>query len=216
MLLALAVTTLGTAATAFVLYRALAPFRRILRGDESVARTLPAQHGHVQARNYLAYLLWIIPGAGGLLLMCLGIGTTLLHLPSEVAHTLATSGLLSLVAAGPLMLVHVVVYATGRPKFLIPPAYRDQPGQVAAWRQRRDRLRTGLPPTDHRVEIVEVPGEDGSQPWLVALCSEPRCDWDAWVDPELAYTDAESALRAKANTHTRDVAEAIVRPLGGP
>ncbi|MBX6724250.1 MAG: hypothetical protein IRY92_13620 [Dactylosporangium sp.] len=206
---------LGAAVMAFILVSALVPFRRIWRGDAWAANGLPSLFGRVEARNYLAYLMWIVPGAGGLLLVCVvGFFATLFGVDNlaEDLRALMMVGVILFLAAWPLTLVHVFVNATGRPKFLVPPPYRDQPGEIGAWRQRRARRRAGLPPTDHVVETMELPDEDG-RPWLMASCTEPQCDWCADVDSDLSYADAEDALRKEAGKHTTRVAGHIRRPL---
>ena len=136
MLLQLAVGIGGSAACVSVLYRTLAPFGRIWHGDASAANTLPTHEGRVQARNYLAYLLWIVPGTAGLLLIfSMLFWGTLTHLSGKPPLA-AIIGIVVFGAAWPLALVHVFVNATGRPRFLVPPPFRHQPGEVT--RDRRD------------------------------------------------------------------------------
>lgn len=184
--LATGVVVLATAA--FVLYRALAPFRRIWGGDASATIGLPSRQSRVKARNYLAYLLWVVPGASGALILgVLMVWATVSHWQEKGGLPLfiAGVGVFLFVGAWPLALVHVFVNATNRPRFLVPPPYRSQPGEVAAWGLRRARKRAGQPPTDHRVEILEIPDDDDGQPWLTAQCSDVECDWSANVDPSL-------------------------------
>ena len=208
----------ASAVPAWILYRAVAPLKAIWRGDTSRIYTLPTRSGIVQARNYLAYLLWVIPAFGGLMFIGVAIiSATLSSVRTDLIDILFTIGVCSLLAAGPLLLVHVIVNATNRPRFLVPPPYRDQPGAIAAARKRRARRRVGQPPTDHLVEILDVrppPGDDDYEPYLMAICSVDGCDWTAHVDPALGYAAAEADLRQRARKHTTNVATDIVRPLG--
>lgn len=140
MLRDLAYGGLGVAALAFILYRALAPFRRIWRGDASAADTVLTRYGRLAARNYLAYLLWVVPGVGGLLLLCTAVLLDPFGASPGVIDGVLGVGLRLFTMAWPLALVHVFVHATNRPGFLVPPPFRDQPGAMARNR-RRDRAR---------------------------------------------------------------------------
>lgn len=207
----------GVAGMAFLLYRVLAPFGRIWRGDASAARLLPTSQGSVEARNYLAYLAWIVPGIGGFLLLFLAWLTASLvnrstgHVPS-IGRGVVTFGFLLLLAACPLTVLHIIVNAINRPRILVPPPYRHQLGAIASWRRRRRRRQAGLPPTDHLVQIIEVPDDDSGQPWLMACCTAAECDWTAEVDPGLGAVDAEDELRQKAHKHSSRVQQQTVRP----
>lgn len=202
-----------SAIATFVLYRALAPFRRIWAGDARVISALPTRFGRVEARNYLAYLLWVVPGTAGLALVGIAVLLrTLVPGADALGRGVAILGLPLFLAAWPLAVLQVMVNATNRPRFLVPAPYRNQPGAVAAERQRRAR-KSALSPTNHFVEILEVPGDHGGSPWLVAACSEPTCSWYADSDPALGQA-AEEALRAKARGHSRNIAKQVVRPLG--
>lgn len=138
MLKNLAIGLCATALPAWVLYRAVAPFRAIWSGDTSRVHTLPTRFGTVKARNYLAYLMWTIPAFGGLLLIGMAIMAATLSRgrSADLSDVLFQVGVVSLLAAGPLMLVHVIVNATNRPRILVPPPYRDQPGVIGQARKR--------------------------------------------------------------------------------
>ena len=208
----------AVAGPAWLLYRAVAPFKAIWRGDTSRIYSLPTRFGIVQPRNYLAYLLWVVPAFGGLLVV--GVTFILAGLSrgrTDLTDVLIAIGGGSLLAAGPLMLVHVIVNAINRPRILVPPPYRDQIGAIAAGRNRRARRRAGQPPTDHLVEIFDVrprPGQGDYERYLMAICSVDGCDWMADVDAARGQAAAEAELRQEARKHTSNVGANTVRPLG--
>jgi hypothetical protein len=122
----------------FVLCRALAPFSRIWSGDERAAASLPRRWWPVKARNYLAYLLWVVPGTSGISLV--GLSMVLSAAAPAVSNLglgIGVTGLLLFGLAVLALPVHVVVSLTNRPGFLVPPPYRDQVGVLAAARHRR-------------------------------------------------------------------------------
>lgn len=204
-----------SAIAVFVLYRSLTPFRPVWVGAARVVRTLPTRLGVVEARTYLAYLLWVVPGSTGLLLVGVAV---LLHELAPGANALgrgaAMVGLALFLAAWPLTLPQVMVNATNRPRFLVPPPYRNRPGAVAIVRQRRAQERDGRRPTEHVVEMLEVPRDHGGPPLLIAACSVPECDWYADADPALDHAEAANELRSKAREHTANIAEQVTGPLG--
>jgi hypothetical protein len=106
-----------------------------------------------------------------------------------------------------------IVEATNRPKFLVSPPYRGQPGSFAAARRRRQRRRAGLPPTDHLVEIIRVRPEpdDDSEPYLVAICADDECGWMEFADDDALDQSEEERLRAKAARHSTNVAREVKR-----
>lgn len=115
-----------------------------------------------------------------------------------------------------LLLINVVlvplnwfVEVMNRPKFLVPPPYRDEPGSLAAARRRRQRRRAGLPQTDHLVEIFWVRPEPGDDPFLVAICADDECGWMEFADDDVLDQSEEEELRAKAARHTTNVAAEV-------
>ncbi|MFC7527453.1 hypothetical protein [Actinoplanes sp. GCM10030250] len=121
----------------FILYKALAPFRRIWSGEAAAAAELPSQFGPVPARNYLAYLLWVTPAALAGTLVSLGLLLNLITGSWTGLAVIPRTGFVLFLVSLPLTLLHVLVSATNRPSFLVPPPYRDQPGAITAARNRR-------------------------------------------------------------------------------
>lgn len=207
----------------WILHSALAPFSQIWRGDTALVHALPAEAGHIKARNYLVYLMWLVPGAAGLLILGLAFAAAaIINEPNRLGVAVAWIGFALLIAAFPLTLIHFVVDLFNGPHFLIPPPYRGQRGSLAERRDRRDRVADGRPPTDHLVEIFDVsrlrePGE-GYEPYITARCTAESCDWTAHLtrgrnDPSLPAAEVEELVRASARKHSTNVAAETVRPL---
>ena len=204
------------AVAGWMLYRVLAPARAIWRGD---ARRVPSfSQITVNARSYLAFLLWFVPMFVGIAL--LGIMLIWISITGEVStagRAIATTGVALVVVGLPLIVLRWVVSAFGRPRFLVPPPYRGQRAGLAEARERRRRKREGTPPTDHVVEILDVrplPPDTSYEPYLMALCSEPGCDWMEFPDDKLIGAPEEDQLRRLAAEHSTTVAPGLVRPLG--
>ncbi len=203
------------AATGWMLFAGLRPAAAIWRGD---AHRVPHIGGgiSVNARSYLAFLLWFVPVFLGLgLVVTAATVLTVSGSSSRVLEIAGRTGIVLAVIGAPLIGLHWFVSAFARPKFLIPPPYRGQRGSIAERRQRRRRRRAGLPPTDHLVEIHDVRPFDPAEyePYLIAICAEPDCGWLEFADPKLIGPSEEEQLRAKAAEHSTRVAADLQRPL---
>ena len=200
------------AATGGMLFAGVRPAAAIWRGE---ANRVPHLGISVNARSYLAFLLWFVPFVLGLgLVVIVAAAQTLTS--SEVLPITGGAAVLLMVLAVPLMGLHWIVSAFARPKFLIPPPYRGQRGSIAESRERRRRRRSGLPPTDHLVEILDVRPFDPAdyEPYLIAVCTDPDCGWLEFADPKLIGPTEEEQLREKAAKHSTSVAADLHRPLG--
>ena len=198
-----------------VLYTVLAPVRDIWRGNKRRVPSLPSIS--VNARSYLAFLAWFVPEFGGLALLGLTWIVGQFVGPTKVLYPLFVTGVVLILGGPSLILLHWFVSAFGRPRFLIPPPYRSEPGGLSQARERRRRQRSGQAPTDHLVEIVEVRPrtvEDGFEPYFMARCDDPECDWLAFTDDALPGAPGEQQLRAQAARHTTKVSPGITRPYG--
>jgi hypothetical protein len=193
-----------------ILFYYVRPARKIWRGESS--RT-PIQLGPmitVTPRTYPSALLCVGTLAGaftfGGVAFALG-GITGARWPEH----LIIPAVLMLLANVLLVPLHWFVEATNRPKFLVPPSYRDQPGSFAAARRRRRRGRAGLPQTDHLVEIFQVRPEpgDNNEPFLVAICADEECGWTEFADDDVLDRSEEDQLRAKAARHTTNIARDV-------
>ncbi|HZN16582.1 MAG TPA: hypothetical protein VFB84_00020 [Micromonosporaceae bacterium] len=209
---------LGVAVAALaVLYRFVRPAPAIWRGDASavpaVCTTMVAAH----ARTYLSFLLCLGTATTGVALG--GVGFALAAVTGQPVGEgwpvgLAATGFLLLLSNVVLVPLNWFVDATGRPKLLVPPPYRDQPGSIAAGRRRHRRRRSGRAETDHLVEIFEVRPEpdDGQQAaFYLAICADDECGWTAFADRKLRGPSEEEQVRAKARQHSTNVAADVQR-----
>lgn len=197
----------------------LRPLPRIWRGDDG-ARPHPHRREVVPAtgQTYLTFLLVVVPFHLGLAIAGL---TALAHpdygLPQLVGRPVA--GLFCCSVIG--LVVHLVLGATGRPRWLMPPPYRGRP---TVRQDRIARCRAGIPPTDHPVRILEkyilldtggssmnnyrriqdVP-EDAFLLDLDARCQEDGCAWHAMLDTTMTMDEQDAALRRLAAAHTTEV-----------
>jgi hypothetical protein len=197
-----------------MLFAGLHPAAAIWRGDANRVPHLGTIS--VNARSYLAFLLWFVPFFLGLgLVVAAAVAQTLGRSGSGVLAITGGAGVVLMTVGVPLIGLHWFVSAFGRPKFLIPPPYRGQRGSFAEARERRRRRRAGLPPTDHLVEIHDVRPLDPTdyERYLVAICTEPECGWLDFADPKLIGPTEEQQLRTKAAKHTTTVAADLHRPL---
>jgi hypothetical protein len=199
----------------WLLYTGLRPAVAIWRGD---ATKVPFLGGiSVNARSYLAFLLWFVPVFGGMGLV--GIAVVVGTLTSSTGPTTvmpAYVGSALIFVGAPLIALHWFVSAFARPKALIPPPYRAQRGSIAEARERRRRRRVRRPPTDHLVEILDVRplNAEDFEPYMIAMCSEPECDWFEFADAKLIGLPEEEQLRSKAAEHSTAIAPGLHRPLG--
>ncbi|MFC4018380.1 hypothetical protein ACFOW4_10560 [Micromonospora sp. GCM10011542] len=150
---------------------------RIWRGDTS--RMPLMDFGWVVAvkpRTYPSALLCVGAMTGSFALGGIGIALTLGGITSArwPGHILAV-GVVMLLTNVVLVPLNWFVEATGRPKFLVPPPHRGQPGSFAAARRRRQRRRAGLPQTGHLAESIQVRPErgDDGKPSLTEDKKEP-------------------------------------------
>ncbi|GAB4055599.1 hypothetical protein GCM10028775_50910 [Catellatospora paridis] len=165
--------------------------------------SLPVRHVRmydVFPRSYVTALLPLSAIAGFFLLLGLQFVVGKLTLaPAKGAFAL-------MVLTVPLTVLHWVVNAYNRPRALVPPAYRDQPGWVEVRRRRRSNRRAGRPDTDHLVEIIDFgpPGTD-----LEAICTEDGCRWRA--EPDRHAHVPELSLRNKVAQHSSRIAADTIR-----
>jgi len=186
-------------------------FRRlpaVWRGDKSAIAAIRGTLADVYARSYVVHLARNFAGWGGAAGLCIAVGM------NPVWRVAGVIGILLWLCYIPLLVLHWFVNATNRPKFLVPPPFRDEQGSVAKARLRRRRQKAGQAPTDHEVEIFDVrprPGDD-YEPYLMAMCSAEGCDWMEF--PDSKDLDEVQSLRDKARRHTTRPIEKVTRPLG--
>jgi hypothetical protein len=206
---------LGAALVGWILALAVAPAREIWRGNAARTRSLPTSSGRLPARCYLAYLLWMVPGCTGLVIIILTLTVEgLVGAHHDVFATIGRTGFGIFTLALPFLPVHLWVKAFNRPSFLVPPPYLEQRGALAERRERRRRAQAGLPPTDHVVEIVDVrPIPEGTDigPYLRAVCTVGDCPWHARAEDAGGPDAWEADLRRQASQHTTAVASVISR-----
>jgi hypothetical protein len=136
----------------------------------------------------------------------------------DVAALALAGGLVVLLSVVVFVPLWILVNATNRPRFLVPPSRRDEPGWLAARRQRRARRRAGLPPTAHVVEVLDVrcPPEEQRpyEPYVIAVCSADDCGWlSNPVGRDAEHPDPEAAVREQAARHST-ATSGPWRPLG--
>lgn len=139
-------------------WRVVAPVGAIWRGDASRVPHLTKLKP--QARTYVSFCLWVATMYTGISLVFLDVLADALgiwHRP-----VLALVGFGAFFATGPLVLLHVFVWAFNRPRILVVPALRDHPGWVRTTLQRM-RTRRG------RCSIPESP-RVGACPDVVGCC----------------------------------------------
>lgn len=132
--------------SAWMLRRTLRPARAVWGGD---ARSVPHMvRFQPKARTYLTYLLVTTPAFAGLVLLGLDVAVA-----DAVVAVGRSDGpprafaFVGVVAIGlvwvalPMVTVHAYVSMFARPKILIAPANRDQPGVVVQWRAGRKARR---------------------------------------------------------------------------
>lgn len=200
---------LGVAGIALtVLYRFVKPVPAIWRGDASRVPTTYTTVLAAHARTYLSFLLCMGTAALGIALCGIAVAFSAL-----LGWPVGDGWPVGLIAVGALLLLSNVVLvplnwfvdATGRPKFLVPPPYRDQPGSIQAGRRRRRRRKAGLAETEHLVEIFEV-WPEREAPYYVAICADDECGWMEFADDKVLGPSKEEQVRAKARRHSTNVA----------
>jgi hypothetical protein len=183
---------------------------RVWHGDLSAIATTRGFVVEANGRSYLAHAARSTAWWGGLGLILVAAALT-----GEPRTGLGVVAVGLWLASVPLLVLQLVVNLFNRPKFLVPPPFRDDPGALAQWRLSRARRRAGQPPTDHDVEILDVrpmPGTDDYEPYLMAICGADGCDWQEFADDDAA--NPERNLRDKVARHTTRPAGPLVRPLG--
>jgi hypothetical protein len=134
----LAVALIAVALPAGVLVAGLRPLPGVWRGE--ITWVDPPRFGPIPARTYPAFMLWVGAWFFGVFLMCV---TALIAVVADaprgngIVLAPAMAGAFFILAAIPLILVHMCVALFARPRFLVPPPCRDQPGGIARLRQRR-------------------------------------------------------------------------------
>jgi len=124
----------------WLLRRLLAAARPVWRGDTSqVARWNTRRFIEVTPRSFFAFMLTMAPFAVGMMLLPVGVigarfagRSNLWLIPAGFA----------LICFGVMlcgMVLHALVNAFNRPRWLVAPPYRDRPGWVAERRARRRR-----------------------------------------------------------------------------
>ena len=169
------------------------------RAPEVNHRSFPVFTGFIAALGGGALLLWIGVLTGGRGLTITG-GMTIF---------------VGVIVFAPLW---ILVNAVNRPRFLVPPTRRKDPGWWGEWRSRRRRRNEGLAPTEHVVEILDVrpPPEEKKpyDPYFVAVCSADDCGWMGGpYGRDEAHPDPEESVRAEARTHSSAITGPR-RPLG--
>ncbi|GGM63057.1 hypothetical protein ACFFX1_42675 [Dactylosporangium sucinum] len=113
----------------WVLYNLLSPARAIWRGEASRVPVVPGIRP--SQRAYVPYLLWTTPFFGGIGLVGVAILLFTLFTGSWAGLVFGIPGFgLMLVVAPPFMLVHLIACLFNRPRFLITPTCRHEPGWV--------------------------------------------------------------------------------------
>jgi hypothetical protein len=184
---------------------------KVWRGDTLLALPYANSRGpEVNHRSFPAF-------TGFIGLLCLGMLLVFLANALDVAALAVAGGVvvfLSLV----FVPMWILVNATNRPRFLVPPTRRDEPGWWRAWRQRRERRNAGLAPTTHIVEVLDVrpPPEDRKpyEPYFMAVCTADDCGWlSDPVGRDAEHPDPEAAVREQAARHST-ATSGPWRPLG--
>jgi hypothetical protein len=124
----------------------------------------------------------------------------------------------AMVGVGVFVPLWILINAVNRPRVLVPPSRRRQPGWWAERRAGRARRASGLPPTEHVVEVLDVrPPPDEKppyDPYFMAVCSADDCGWSS--DPigrDEAHPDPERSVREQASRHSSTITGPR-RPLG--
>jgi hypothetical protein len=139
--LALSLAMLALSGTMLTIH--VLALRKVWRGELSSVFVI--RLGDVPGRDYPALMLWF--GSMFLGLFLYGV-TYLLETVSTalrghpVAVTPGRIGMALLLCALPLTLVHASVALFGRPRFLVPPPFRHEPGAIPRWRASRERHRS--------------------------------------------------------------------------
>jgi hypothetical protein len=185
---------------------------RVWRGGTVHSLPWPNTLGpQINHRSFPVFVGFVVFLAGGALLLFVSaaIGAQAMGVVGVF------SGIVSICVFVPLW---ILINAINRPRFMVPPARRREPGWLAARRKSRGRRSSGLPPTDHMVEVLDVrpPPEERNpyDPYFVAVCTADDCGWMS--DPigrDEAHPDPEREVREQASRHSSTITGPR-RPLG--
>ena len=174
--------------------------RAVWRGEPASWLPMTFRGPEINRRNHAVFVVAITSFCAAAMLLLIGEDTGLRGL-SYVG-----------VALSPLLFVCLpimtVITVFNRPRALVPPSLRDQPGSFRAGMKRRAARRAGLPETDHTVELHDVRplAEDPKPfpPYFIAICSNDECGWlSDPVDEDVP--DAEQRVRRLAHEHSATV-----------
>jgi hypothetical protein len=175
----------------------------VWKGDADAMPSIPHQVPFaVHPRSFVTFTMVAFAFVGGFTLL---VSTPLVNWEFLDEPLSLWPGGILLIASVPLALLHLVVNAFNRPKWLVPPAFRDQPGSVFERRERRQRVGQGLPPTLHRITInhrMHVKAGRPESDWW-AECTEPECGWE--VEAPDNTVDPGRDLRRLAAGHSSEV-----------
>jgi hypothetical protein len=165
----------------------------------------------VNRRSYLIFVVEV-----GLLCAGLTLGGIGLAVDNEWLRRDASFALMLLALS--LLPVHLVVNAFNRPRFLVPPDLRHEPGWEGERQEARRRRAAGRPPTSHPVQILDVRAPPDEQdayppPFFYASCTIEGCGWQS---AEIAQDapEAEATVRRYAASHSDNVLPDTERLLG--
>lgn len=190
----------------------LARLPAVWRGGTVSSMPWPNSRGpEVNHRSFPVFVGFAVSLAGGALLLFVSF---LVAVPA-----LGVIGLIcAMIGVAVFVPLWILINAINRPRVLVPPSRRRQQGWWAERRARRGRRASGLPPTEHVVEVLDVrPTPDDKHPhdpYFVAVCSADDCDWMS--DPigrDEAHRDPERSVRAQAIQHS-SIVTGPRRPLG--
>lgn len=180
----------------------------VWRGDADAVPDLPSQMPfNVHPRSYVTFTMFAFAffGGGAILIIRAPV------LENIIPGASRLPGAVLLIAIVVPLVLHLIVNAFNRPKWLVPPPFRHQPGWVAARRDRRRRTEQGLPQTQHRVEIHHLIYDGIPNDWDLptslwwAKCAEPGCGWDTDNQTSEDAHDPEADLRRLAAAHSSQV-----------
>jgi hypothetical protein len=124
----------------------------------------------------------------------------------------------AMVGVGVFVPLWILINAVNRPRVLVPPSRRRQPGWWAERRAGRARRASGLPPTEHVVEVLDVrPPPDEKQPYDPYLwpCVAPMTAVGraTRIGRDEAHPDPERSVREQASRHSSTITGPR-RPIG--
>ena len=190
----------------------LARLPKVWRGERLLTLPWPNFHGpEVNHRSFPVFTGFITLLGGGSALVWISV-------IADWAGVVVPGGLAIVFAVFVFVPLWILINAVNRPRLLVPPARRAEPGWWGRRRARRRRQQSGLPPTEHVVEVLDVrplPGDRHQyDPYFVAVCSADDCDWtSAPIGRDEAHPDPEGSVREEARSHSSTIT-GPQRPLG--